>query len=307
MNTLLQAQAYQMMQNRTLAMLYQQAMSGVPGSSHQQPLFAPVSSGQSKPVTFVVPSNYIATPVTYQMPTWQQPVLRPAHFPAPPSQEIPLAPVKINKKRPLVQRSSEKSSATDDDAPSEKKQNDLSEPSPGLVGERRLVISFEHFGTVTDNPQTFGKNGVLIPDGLRGTHKVYNEYWRFEIVHESEIIDPDGLKCKPITWKVTNLNNNVTHSLTETPSEAISRACLGRTITNKVFREALEYRAAELEVALNRETSEFRRANLQALIKLLRPKRFSIGPLVFGLQHKIVQDKMKPTSAEQSNPETAKQ
>jgi hypothetical protein len=161
------------------------------------------------------------------------------------------------------------------------------------IGERRLIISFESLGELGNPPQSCGKSGIMLPNGLRGTHKVYGEHWRFEIIHGKEVIDPEGVKCCCITWKLTNLNNGMSHSATETDTEAISRASVGRTLTNKIFREALEYRAAELEASLDQERDELRRGTLITLIKALRPKRVSIGPLVFGLQHKIVQDKMK--------------
>lgn len=165
-----------------------------------------------------------------------------------------------------------------------------------LRGEKRLVIAFEALGTRGQYPQTFGKSGALIPHGIIGTHTVYNERWRFEILHASEVFEVDRLKCVCLTWKVTNLATGTTTSITETRDEAAIRNSQGQTISNKVFREALEARAKDLEKHLETETNTKRIAQLQSLIRALRPKRFSEGPLIFGLQHRVVQEKMQQTN-----------
>jgi len=157
-----------------------------------------------------------------------------------------------------------------------------------LNGERRLIIDFESFGRKGPIPQTFGRGSVMIPDGLCGTHTVYQEPWRFEVRHnpaeESNIVR--------ITWIVKNLNTGHVYSRTETREEAKTRSALGKTIANQVFREAMNHRAKNLENTMASENNETRRALLQSLIKYLRPTRFTQGPLVFGLQHRIVQDKL---------------
>jgi len=165
-----------------------------------------------------------------------------------------------------------------------------------LRGERRLVIIFEDIGECGPCPQTFGKSGALIPDGVCGTHTVYNERWRFEIAHGNDVFQIDKLICVCITWKITNLTTGTTTSMTETRDEAVIRNSQGQTISNKVFREALESRARDLEERLEKETNPKRVAQLQSLIKALRPKRFSEGPLIFGLQHRVVQEKMQASS-----------
>lgn len=169
--------------------------------------------------------------------------------------------------------------------------------SNGLRGERRLVISFESLGSRGQHPQPFGKSGALIPDGVSGSHTVYNERWRFEITHGKDVFTVERMKCVCLTWKVTNLTSGHTTAVTETRDEAVIRNSQGQTITNRVFREALEARAKDLESGLVGESNFKKITQTQALIRSLRPKRFSEGPLVFGLQHKIIQDRMLQETA----------
>jgi len=171
-----------------------------------------------------------------------------------------------------------------------------SKPPSILSGENRLVIAFEKFGTKGAIPQTFGKSGVLIPDGLLGTHTVYQQKWKFEIYH-GEIVDHmERDVCVCITWKVTNLHSGAVYARTETPREARTRRKLGRTIINQIFQEAMRMRAAELELLLeNQEMDDIKRSNIKSLVQTLRPGRFTMGPLVFGLQHKTVQEQIGNT------------
>jgi len=162
-----------------------------------------------------------------------------------------------------------------------------------LQGDRRLVIDFECFGSKGDLPQKFGKSGLLIPDGLVGTHTVYQERWRFEIHHTTQSVPTSDAVC--ITWKITNIKSGFTLAKTEAPDEAEARVSLGWTISSRLFREAMTHRANELETMLAGETNECRIANLKSLIKALRPKTFTQGPLVFGLKHRIVQEKIGNT------------
>ena len=160
-----------------------------------------------------------------------------------------------------------------------------------IRGERRLIINFESFGRRGEQPQTFGREGnTLIPDGLSGYHTVYQERWRFEVNHCRSNDEQDNITR--ITWTVQNVNSRAITSRTETRDEALSRMTLGRSITNDVFREAMRKRANELEQVLHSEPNDTQKANLMSMIKILRPKRFTQGPLVFGLQHQIVQEKM---------------
>jgi hypothetical protein len=149
---------------------------------------------------------------------------------------------------------------------------------------------FESFGSKGECPQRFGKSGLLIPDGMIGTHTVYQERWRFEIHHTAQAVPGSDAVC--ITWKIINVKTGFCLAKTETPEEAEARVSLGWTISSRLFREALTHRANELEGLLNGETNQCRIANLKSLIKALRPKTFTQGPLVFGLKHKIVQEKI---------------
>jgi len=207
------------------------------------------------------------------------------------SSSRPISP-QIQKKRTVnvdVERASKLARV---DSGSDKGEDDAAK-NGNLRGERRLVISFENFGQPGTYPQTFGKSGAIIPDGICGTHTVYNERWKFEINHTSEMFEVDySIKCVPLKWTITNLTTGVVTSMTESRDETVIRNTQGQTISNKVFREALEIRARDLEQRLQGEINPRRIAQLQSLIRALRPKRFSEGPLIFGLQHKIIQEKM---------------
>ena len=156
-------------------------------------------------------------------------------------------------------------------------------------GESRLKIRFESFGRRGKLPQTFGKIRVgIIPDGLCGTHTLYKQPWKFEIHHGLAVGDH---VC--ITWRITNLSTMKRYEMTESLEESKIRQRRGRTISNQVFRAAIDDRVNELKALLLAETKEVRKANLESLIKTLQPKQFSEGLLVFGLQHACVQERMR--------------
>lgn len=156
-------------------------------------------------------------------------------------------------------------------------------------GESRLRISFENLGQLGKVVQVSGRYGdTIIPDGLCGTHMLYSQRWRFEITHEQAI---DGVIR--LSWKLTNLESSRVHALTETIDEAISRQERGRTIASKIFQQAVKDRCTELQKDLLTEVNELRRSNLTSLVRILAPKQLTEGSLVFGLQHQVVQDKMR--------------
>jgi hypothetical protein len=165
----------------------------------------------------------------------------------------------------------------------------FNDPVEGSEGERRLVINFERFGTKGQLPQTFGQHTMYIPDGLVGTHTAYEELWRFEIHHTNQRAGIGSSTCC-IRWRLTNIKSGDCVERTETPREAEARLSLGWTIASQIFREALRRRADQLEIILQRETNPTRLANLRSVIRALRPKSFTQGPLVFGLKHRIVQE-----------------
>ena len=166
---------------------------------------------------------------------------------------------------------------------------------PNLVGEKRLIVNFESYGSPGRYPQTYGrKGGAIIPTGLAGVHSMYGQPWRFEIVFsDDKVFIKKGFLCCKITWRMTNLINGVTHFEKETEEEAFVRMSLGRTISSRVFRRAMEFRARELEDQMNKledtEGNASDRKSLLTKITSLRPKKFSEGTLVFGLQHDSVQ------------------
>jgi hypothetical protein len=173
-----------------------------------------------------------------------------------------------------------------------RKNSDKPAYKPAPTGEHRLKVVFESFGTLTKYPQSFGTKGHYVPDGLCGTHKMYNEGWRFH-VHHNGLVENGVVR---LTWTITNLSTSIVHSMTETNEQARRRCNLGHTISNRVFKQAMEHRASQLEAEMSDKTTpKSRLSNLKRLVRALRPKAFSEGLLAFGLQHRIVQDRMSMT------------
>jgi len=168
-----------------------------------------------------------------------------------------------------------------------------------LRGERRLIIHFESYGSKGLVPQGFGKSGHLLPDGLRGRHTLYHEQWKFSITHGEPrtrraaytAAAAGSVVC--ITWTIIHERTGLKFSRTETEEEATERILNGRTISNHVFREALKAQVQLLMDSQNDGSNQARQAERDFRIKTLQPRCFNQGLLVFGLQHKIVQDKMK--------------
>ena len=173
-----------------------------------------------------------------------------------------------------------------------------------VEGEKRLNINFENFGELGRFPQYFGrKKCTYIPNGLKGTHMMYDEPWKFEvIVSENDLFIQNGLKCICIVWKISNLSltSAINLEVKESRDEAVVRMATGKTICSKVFKLAIDERARELEEYLKNENNEERDgvkrikivniSNIQAKISSLRPNKFCEGSLAFGLQHSIVQE-----------------
>lgn len=158
-----------------------------------------------------------------------------------------------------------------------------------IAGENRLKIAFISYGTPGETPQHFGTKGYIIPDGLSGTHEVYHQRWKFEILHRRHQQD-----SVVITWNITNLASGSMISRTETPREARVRETSGHTICNQLLRTALKSRAKELELSLEEfKDNPTRVANTWSLIKVLQPKSCILGLLFFGLLHETVQEKMR--------------
>jgi len=156
-----------------------------------------------------------------------------------------------------------------------------------LNGESRLRINFLNYGRAGPMRQRFGRGKCCVPDGLSGTHEMYEQNWKFEIIHHFE-----G-NTTVITWKVTNLASGTVTQVKETPKQAALREMSGRTICNKVVKSALESRSQELERSLADGTSEnqSRKASTRNLVAILRPKLCTVGLLFFGLLHESVQNK----------------
>jgi len=166
----------------------------------------------------------------------------------------------------------------------------------GTNGEHRIRIKFDSFGRLPENEQHYGKNGCVIPDGLNGTHDMYEQQWRFEVVHNAPQTAPnnkEGIKTVvPITWRIFSLATGLKAELTETPQQAFVRETSGRTVCNKVVKMALEARAKELEDRFEAHASELdliKRNNTMNCIRILRPRLCTVGLLFFGLLHDTVQ------------------
>ena len=181
---------------------------------------------------------------------------------------------------------------TVDDISSTNNQNDATQPdqcsaSPinsTLIGAKRLKVDFLNFGKLSIHPQHFGKSGRTIPDGLCGKHQMYQQDWRFEINHGKMIRDGICL----IEWTITNLASGTRVMKKETFEEAFLRKSRGMTICSRVARQALETRAKELELQYLNTDHPIKRANLESLIRALRPRSYATGLLFFGLLHEVV-------------------
>ena len=90
----------------------------------------------------------------------------------------------------------------------------------------------------------------------------------------------------------TCMENMIPVEFVETIKDAQKRKEQGWTLSNKVFREAVNLRINELNELISRELNSVKASNLEAMLKSLNPKRFNEGTLVFGLQHQSVQKVM---------------
>jgi hypothetical protein len=159
----------------------------------------------------------------------------------------------------------------------------------GLGGERRLNIQFTNSGRHVRPPQTFGKYGLVIPDGVQGTHTMYAQPWRFEIKHSRTKTGETVL-----TWSVTNLSSGSVVAMTETSEQAFQRQTKGNTICNIIVRLALQRRALDLQNEIQqyeRAGNSTKVANLQSLLDEIIPIQCTEGLLFFGLRHAAVQNR----------------
>lgn len=63
-----------------------------------------------------------------------------------------------------------------------------------------------------------------------------------------------------------------------------NRANGGRTLCNKLFREAVKARKDELKEEISKEENEEKRSVLTGKLSAIATKRISEGPLYFGLR-----------------------
>ena len=162
------------------------------------------------------------------------------------------------------------------------------ESQTAFSSSERLRLDFLDFGKVGEIIQSFGRKGGIISDGLCGTNEVYNEQWKFQVLHKKQ---GQGVL---IEWNITNLTSGNKLTRMETLGEAYLRNKHGKTICNNVVKCACEQRAKELEDSIEYNHGSFTStAILRSRLKQLRPKRCLIGLLFFGLQHKILQDYLR--------------
>lgn len=162
-------------------------------------------------------------------------------------------------------------------------------------GEQRLSIDFEQLGELTDPPERLGKKGV-VPDKLAGCFVMYSERWYFEVKFLPQETDPNTGKplSRRIEWRIRNESWPNFHSLTENRDDSLRRNHRGVSLCNRVFTDAMEMRAKEFERLLKEERGKEKPdvsqiSFLESRISVFRPKRFSEGPLLFGLRHNVVQ------------------
>ena len=155
-----------------------------------------------------------------------------------------------------------------------------------VVGESRLKVRFENRGKLGALPQRFGKSGLLVADGLSGTHDMYEQPWRFQVTQGPAVDKEVAL----ITWSITNLSSGRTKSVTETSKQASVRHHSGRTICNQVLKDALTERYTELEALLpTLQNNPTREANVKSMMKVVAPRRCTVGLLFCGLLHECIQ------------------
>jgi hypothetical protein len=162
-------------------------------------------------------------------------------------------------------------------------------------GEERLHIHFLPCDKSQEirPTQRLGNKPVLIPDGLSGIFCLYDERWKFHIEYTNHIVIPedkeeDNIVC--IRWTMTHVKTNKSVSITETPAEARKRQIRGLSVCNKVMLMAMEAVACEYEAMAEKDNMLLHHMiNHRARAKSLRPRRYSEGPLLFGLRHQCVQ------------------
>jgi hypothetical protein len=163
-----------------------------------------------------------------------------------------------------------------------------------LDGERRVAIEFESCGKVGQLPQTYGKGLLIVPDGCIGRYSAFGQRWKFSINHAlGPITCEDGVSRMCISWSITNLTSGLTHTVVETAMDALKRDRDGKTLCNRVVREALLLRANGLEKELEQTSDPNIVLDLQTQLKTMQTKRFSEGPLFFGLRHLSLQTELR--------------
>lgn len=255
----------------------------------------------------VMPLNYLPpaerntasfSPCKYEFPTLLSPP------PSSPREENKDGP--NSRKRQLPNLEDGSSCTSDSDQPTRKQlrqaKSQKAEPKrkheATLDGERRVAIDFENYGTLGTIPQTYGKGVLIVPDGVCGKYTAFGQRWKFSIAHKGEpVVCEDGVLRTCLSWNITNLSSGQTHTVVETCTDALKRDRDGKTLCNRAFREALALRAeglqAECKQAEINDPHGSLVTDIESQLKTLKTKRFSEGPLFFGLRHASLQKEMQ--------------
>ena len=266
--------------NMFMRPVYQESYPAAPGNREVSFQFVPF------PPNYRMRSTHEATSPTFQFPVSSQP----SSISVPQTQSLPPRrsnevnsnslsptdqpnPAKSRTPTPLIEKtkkSSRKRLDTDDEEKAKKhvKKHKIIEDveeddgedsadSEDRCGERRLAIEFESYGAIGVRPQTIGNRKAFIPDGLIGRFNKYSEKWRFEIRHGTDtFLCKDGIRRVCITWSIQNVESGKSVVATETQQEAFERNKIGRTVCNRVFRDAVSLRKKDYEALLIQEQAK---------------------------------------------------
>lgn len=138
-----------------------------------------------------------------------------------------------------------------------------------------VKITFINHGEITcvhgEKCRLRYRKTMIIPDGLCGTHKMFQGYWKFEIKYHDV---PEG----SIEWSIVDLENQDRTGHKESSHQVQVRERSGRTVCNYLVREALKKRCERLEDGSLLKNTYLKLCN----------GRITIGPIFFGLHNKEV-------------------
>jgi hypothetical protein len=159
-----------------------------------------------------------------------------------------------------------------------------------LRGETYLKINFLSYGVRGQTPQTYGNQGMMIPDGLHGRHQMHNEEWEFKVRHVQQDSETSNI-C--IEFTLINLTTKIQISKMETELQASNRRLSGEcAVPNEVLHQALQISVNELERSMFEVEDVPENRSRKSLMRSKQSRSFSDGMLAFGLLHQCVQDNL---------------